>query len=212
MQKARPAKRIAQDFKTLHHQPHRHWHYVYRQRKARKFVDEVSTVQIITGQLFTVLASVGAGYILDMQKGNLALVIGTFVLMPGIVDLSASLTGAMAAKINHHIDETPAHPFTIALHSVLFSLFVGTFAGLIIGVFGGLLSYILLDGDVVQIVKLGLLSMISISVIGNPIIAFMTIGFKKLGLNPDNIVGPIQSSIIDVLAILIIAGYARILS
>ncbi len=212
MSKSRPVKKIARDIKTLHQQPHRHWHYVYRQRKARKFVDDVNTTQIIAGQIFTVVASVGAGYILDIQKANLALIAGTFVLMPGIVDLSASLTGAMAAKINHHIDETPAHPFVIAAHSVLFSLFVGTFAGLIIGVFGGFLSHILLDGDILQIMKLGMLSMISISVIGDPVIAFMTIGFKKLGVNPDNIVGPIQSSMIDVLAILIIAGYARILS
>lgn len=208
-------KKIVRDIHVLNARPHRHWHYVYRHRRAkhqRIINDDVNTWQIIAGQVFTVIASVFAGFILDIRKEEIGLIIGAFVLMPGIIDLSASLTGAMAAKINHHIDETPAHPIIIAIHSVGFSLMIGLFAGTIVGLFGGLISALLFQGDIWQLTMLGLLSMMTISIIGDPVIALLTILVKKLGMNPDNIVGPIQSSMIDMLAIIVIAGYAGLLA
>ncbi len=204
-------KKFIDDQKILHQQPHRHWHYVYRHRRARRLIDDVNTWQIIAGQLFTVAASVFAGFILDIQKENIGLIIGAFVLMPGIIDLSASLTGAMSAKINHNIDETPAHPVSVAIHAVSFSLMIGVFAGAIVGLFGGIVSHLLFDGNILQLTLLGLFSMVTISLIGDPLIAALTLLIKKLKMNPDNIVGPIQSSVIDMLAIIIIASYARLL-
>lgn len=204
-------KKIVRDVRVLNAQPHRHWHYVYRHRRARRLVDDVNTWQIIAGQVFTVIASVFAGFILDFQKADIGLVIGAFVLLPGIVDLSASLTGAMAAKINHQIDVTPAHPAIVASHAVGFSLLIGLFAGTIVGLFGGIISSLLFDGDIWQLTMLGLFSMMTISLLGDPVIATLTVVVKKLGMNPDNIVGPIQSSMIDMLAIIVVASYARLL-
>ena len=61
-------KKIVRDVQILNAQPHRHWHYVYKHRRARakRLTDEVSMWQIITGQIFTVVASVFAGYILSV--------------------------------------------------------------------------------------------------------------------------------------------------
>ena len=207
-------KKIVRDVQILNAQPHRHWHYVYKHRRARakRLTDEVSMWQIITGQIFTVVASVFAGYILDFKKEDIGLLVGAFVLMPGIVDLSASLTGAMAAKINHQVDETPAHPSIVAIHAVSFSLLIGLFAGTIVGLFGGIISSLLFDGDIWQVTMLGLLSMMTITIITDPAVALLTIIFKRFKINPDNIVGPIQSSLVDVVAIVIIAMYARLLS
>lgn len=207
-----PIKRFAADVKVLRDQPHRHWHYVYKNRRARKITDNVSTWQIIAGQVFTVVASVFAGLILDIQKEHIGVLVGAFVLMPGIVDLSASLTGAMAAKINHHLDETPAHPISVVIHDVGFSLFVGAFAGLIVGLFGGVLAKLFFDGDIIKLSLLGVLSLSTVSLAGDPFIAGLTLVFKKLGMNPDDIVGPIQSSLIDMLAVIVIASFARILA
>jgi cation transporter-like permease len=185
---------------------------VYRRARAKKLTDDVSTNQIIAGQLFTIIASVFAGYILNFQKDSIGLVIGAYVLMPGIVDLSASLTGAMAAKINHQIDDTPAHPLVVAAHAVGFSLLIGIFAGTIVGLFGGVMSSLFFDGDVWQLTMLGLFSMMTVSVLGDPAIALLTVIIKKLKLNPDNLMGPIESSLVDILSILVIAGYARLLA
>lgn len=206
-----PFKRIVSDVKVLNRQPHRHWHYVYRHRRARRLTDDVNTWQIVAGQIFTVIASIFAGYILDIQKDAIGFIVGAFVLMPGIVDLSASLTGAMAAKINHQIDETPAHPVTIVVHAVAFSLFIGVFAGAIVGGFGAIIGQLFFDADMWRLMALGIFSMATISVLTDPVIAFMTVVFKQFKINPDNVVGPIQSSLIDVVAILVIATYARLL-
>lgn len=206
-----PIKRIVTDVKVLNKQPHRHWHYVYRHRRARRLTDDVSTWQIVAGQVFTVIASLFAGYILDIQKETIGFIVGAFVLMPGIVDLSASLTGAMAAKINHQIDETPAHPLTVAVHAVVFSLFIGVFAGTIVGGFGAILGYIFFDADIWRLMALGIFSMATISVLTDPFIALLTVIFKQCKINPDNIVGPIQSSLVDMVAIMVIATFARLL-
>lgn len=205
-------KKIARDVRILNNQPHRHWHYVYKRARAKRITDDVSTKQIITGQVFTIVASLFAGYILNLQKQNIGLIIGAYILMPGIVDLSASLTGAMAAKINHHLDETPAHPSIIATHAVAFTLTIGLFCGAIVGLFGGIISSLFFEGDMWQLTMLGLVSMMTIIAIGDPIIATLTVVLKKNKLNPDNLMGPIESSIIDVLAIIVIASYARLLA
>ncbi len=206
-----PVKRLVRDVRVLNRQPHRHWHYVYRHRRARRLTDDVNTWQIIAGQVFTVIASVFAGLILDIQKESIGFIVGAFVLMPGIVDLSASLTGAMAAKINHQIDETPAHPLIIAAHAVVFSMFIGIFAGTIVGGFGALLGALFFDADIWRLMALGIFSMATISVLTDPFVAGLTVLFKRLNMNPDNIVGPIQSSLIDMVAIMVIATFARLL-
>lgn len=206
-----PVKRLVHDVQVLNRQPHRHWHYVYRHRRARRLTDDVSTWQIVAGQVFTVVASIFAGLILDIQKENIGFIVGAFVLMPGIVDLSASLTGAMAAKINHQIDETPAHPLVVAAHSVVFALFIGVFAGTIVGGFGALLGVVFFDADAWRLMALGIFSMAAISVLTDPFVALLTVLVKRLGMNPDNIVGPIQSSLIDMIAIMVIATFARLL-
>lgn len=212
IRRPRPLKRLVADVKVLHRQPHRHWHYVYKHRRARVLTDDVNTWQIIGGQVFTVIASVFAGLILDIQKENIGLLVGAFVLMPGIVDLSSTLTGTMATKINHQIDETPAHPLSIALHALAFMLFIGTFAGLIVGLFGGLITEVFFEGDIWKLTVLGIASMSTTAVIGGPLVALLTLGLKKLKVNPDNTVGPIQSSLIGMLAVMAISVYTRILS
>jgi hypothetical protein len=82
--------KIKKDLKELHAQPHRHWHYVYMHRR-RRLGDGINTKEIIAGQIFTVIASVGAGLVLDIKKENIGLLVGAYLMMPGIVDLVSSL-------------------------------------------------------------------------------------------------------------------------
>jgi cation transporter-like permease len=78
-------------------------------------------------------------------------------------------------------------------------------SGLMVAVFGVVIGNFIFD---VEVTKLMIMTLLAVGLIGAvmfPSIASFTLITKKLGMNPDNIVGPIQSSIIDVVAIFVIA-------
>lgn len=192
---------LRQQLGTLYQQG-RHWRYLYSRRRRWH---GVSTKQIIASQVFTVVASVIAGLILDVNKETIAYLVGALLMLPGIIDLAASLTGAMCAKINHQIDSTPVSPWIIVLHSVIFAMMVSLLAGVLVGGVGGLLAAWLFGASIVKMVLLTVVSMFIIGIICYPLMAMFTVLVRRLNMNPDNIAGPVESSVVDIVAIIVIA-------
>lgn len=195
---------VAEDL-AKNHKLNRHWRYLYHRRRRWH---GVSTTQIVVSQMFTVVASVAAGLLLDLSKETLAFLVGTLLMMPGIIDLAATLTGVMCTKINHQADTLNQPTWLVALRAVGFATFVGAAAGLLVGLAGGFLAMWLFDASLIKMV---LLSVISMSIIGGicyPLMALFTLLVRKLNMNPDNISGPVESSVVDIVAILVIAVVA----
>lgn len=184
------------------HQHSPHWQYLYRRRLRWH---GVSTKQIIASQLFTVAASVMAGLIFDMQKESLVLLAGALLLLPGIIDLAATLTGVLCAKINHQIDATSASTWFVISHAMMYALIVGLCSGVIVGAVGGLLGVFLFEASFVTLVELAVISMLLICSICYPVMALFTLVIRKLNMNPDNVSGPVESSVVDMVAIVVIA-------
>lgn len=179
-----------------------HWQFLYHRRAGWH---GVSTRQIIASQVFTVFASVLAGLLLDITKENLVILVGTLIMLPGIIDLAATLTGVMCAKIHHQIDETDVPPWLVTVHAITFAILMSVLAGLIVGVVGGAIGAIFFAADFGKLIALTLLSMFFIGSICFPLMALFTLLVRRLGLNPDNISGPVESSVVDVVAILVVA-------
>lgn len=184
------------------HKLNRHWRYLYHRRRRWH---GVSTAQIVASQMFTVIASVAAGLLLDFNKETIAFLVGALLMMPGIIDLAASLTGVMCAKINHQIDTLNQSTWRVTLRAVGFALFVGATAGLIVGFVGGLLAMWLFGASLIKMVLLAVISMSIIGGISYPMMALFTLLVRRLNMNPDNISGPVESSVVDIIAILVIA-------
>lgn len=142
----------------------------------------------------------------DIQKETLALLAGALLLLPGIIDLAATLTGVLCAKINHQIDATKTSTWFIVSHSLIYALVVGLLSGLIVGAVGGLVGHLLFDASFEKMVILAVVSMLFICVVCFPIMIIFTLLVRKLNMNPDNVSGPVESSIVDIVAILVIAG------
>ncbi|MCE7936555.1 hypothetical protein DYH10_02095 [Candidatus Saccharibacteria bacterium CPR2] len=185
----------------------KHWAYVYEHHRRR--VSLVSTKPIVLSQLFTIVASLFAGYLLDLNKESISLIAGAFILLPGIVDLEASLTGALTAKINHQTAKLKAPNWLIVSYSILFSLTVSIFASLIIGLVGGLIGYLIFSASIYKLVILSVVTTSIVALINFPLMSVFTLLVQKLRINPDNVVGPVQSSVIDIVAILAVAVVAK---
>lgn len=142
--KTNPATLIGADIRDIEYgkRKHRHWHYIYKGRRAR--AQRISSgQQIVLGQIIALSGSLLAGFMLELNKTSISMFAGALLLLPGIIDLAASITGAMCAKINHRLDRESSVR-KVLLSSIGFSLILSLFAGLIVGLTGGLIGELFL--------------------------------------------------------------------
>ena len=188
--------------KFIHPSARKHWHFLYKHRRRST---NASTKQIIAGQIFTIIVSVGAGVWLDSVKYSIIGFAGALLLLPGIVDLSASLAGSLGAKINHLLEESDKHPLRVMVVSTVYALVVSMFAGALVGLIGGIIGSIFFEADLYMMIKLMLITMALVGIVIYPVVAILVVIVRHFKWNPDNLVGPIQSSLVDVLAIIMLA-------
>lgn len=160
-------------------------------------------------QVISLIGSIIAGVLLDANKTTLAAFTGAFVILPGVFDMSGSLGASLSAKINHRLEETRASVWRIFSASTLFTFLVAVFAGALVSLIGAGIASLFFDASIWHVFILSELAIISCGIFGFPIIGLLCIVLRKFGLNPDDVVGPIESSVFDILTVLslsIIAG------
>lgn len=150
----------------------------------------------------SLVGSVIAGALLESNKVTLALVAGAFVVLPGVFDLDGSLGAALSAKINHHLEDAEAKTWNVLLRSVGFAVLVSVLAGALVALLGASLGMVFFQADFSKIFVLALGAIILSGLIGFPIIGLLSVFFRRLKINPDDVVGPIESSIFDILTVI----------
>lgn len=187
---------------------HHHWHYIYRRRRE---VRGFSSGEIVIGQITAMSGSLLAGYLLELNKHTIALFAGAFLLLPGIIDLAASITGAMCAKINHRL-EMDKRTFRVVEHSMLFALLLSITSGAVVGVVGGSIGQLFFDGNFLDIFLLALATLVTVGLIVYPIMAILTLLIRRTGADPDNIIGPLETGVTDALTVLVVCAIIRMLT
>ncbi len=66
----------------------------------------------------------------------------------------------------------------------------------------------LFDADFMVMLKLMLISMFLVGIVIYPVVALLVVVIRHFKWNPDNLVGPIQSSLVDILTVIVIAVVA----
>lgn len=186
---------------------HVHWHYIYKRRRR---LNGVSTRQILVGQIIALMGSLTAGYLLELNKDTLLLFASSYLLLPGLIDLSASITGVVCAKINHRL-ELGEKTSTVLFGSDGFGLVSAVFSGLIVGVTGGILGEIFFETTFWQILLLTAFVMPIVSIIIFPVVNVLLLFLRKMGYNPDNIIGPIETGLTDALTVFVVTIGVRII-
>lgn len=194
--------------KVSAHSHLRHWHHVNKKHRRRALT--INAGQMSWAQVISLIGSIIAGVLLDMNKGTLAAMAGAFVILPGVFDMGGSLGASLSAKINHRLEERRAKAGKIFISSSLFTLSVALLAGLIVSLLGAFISTWFFDATFWKVFVLSEGAMALCGLIGFPLIGGLAVVLRKFGINPDDVVGPIESSVFDILTVLslsLIAGW-----
>lgn len=186
-----------------------HWRVMSDQKRRQH---DVSTRQIVMGQIFTIVAVGAVSIMVDQNKESLFLVGSTLILYPSLVDLLVSNSAVLSASVHHDIDNHPKYKLWFIASAVFRAITVSTLAGGIVGSLAGLLGWWLFAASFVQTVQLALLSGLLTGVIGLPLIVGVTFMARWLKSNPDDVAPPVQNTIFSVLVLLVIGIASRILS
>jgi cation transporter-like permease len=177
-----------------------HWPYVYHRRRQK--VLGINAKQMAWGQVASLIGSVIAGVLLDTHKETLALLAGAFVVLPGIFDLDGSIGAALSAKINHLSEKTNLSARRVLYHTVWFALRQAILAGVLVGLMGASIAVLFFDAMFWHVFLIGVGAVTISAVLGFPLIGLLSIFFRRLSINPDDVVGPIESSLFDILAVI----------
>ena len=183
----------------------KHWHYLYERRRRRVRVLGINAEQMAWSQVVSLVGSIVAGILLESNKATLALLAGAFVILPGVFDLDGSLGATLSAKINHRMEKANAKPFKIFLGSVAFALLVALLSGLVVASVGAGIATIFFDAAFWQVFVVAFGAILLSAVIGFPLVGGLSVFFRKRNMNPDDVVGPIESSIFDILTVVTMA-------
>lgn len=187
---------------TEHHAAHgKHWHYLYERRRRRVRVLGISAEQMAWSQVLSLVGSIVAGVLLESNKASLAMLAGAFVILPAVFDLDGSLGATLSAKINHRMEKDNARTSSIFISSVLFALLVAALSGLVVAGVGAGIATIFFDAIFWQVFIVGFGAILLSAVIGFPLIGGLSVFFRKRNMNPDDVVGPIESSVFDILTV-----------
>lgn len=187
----------------------RHWHHVYRHHRRRSF--DINAKHMSIGQIASLIGAIVAGVLLDMNKETLAIFTGAFVILPGVFDLTCSLGASLSAKIYHRQEDSEASLWRIFLATLFFTLAIAALAGLIVAGLGALIADLFFGADFRHVFILAELSIILCCLVAFPSIGLLSMLFIKLNISPDNVIGPIESSIYDILTILSLSFIAGLM-
>lgn len=190
-------------------QLHVHWPYIFRRRRIR--ILGINSKQMAWGQVASLVGSVIAGVLLEGNKEVLSLIVGAFVILPGVFDLDGSIGAALSAKINHHMEESGAQGHRIFLSSVWFALRQAVLGGVLVGLVGATIAVVLFEAVFWQVFILGMGAIFLSAVIGFPLIGGLSLLFRSFSINPDDVVGPIESSIFDILTVITMVVMTKLL-
>jgi cation transporter-like permease len=188
--------------KQINQRPKHYWPYYYHRINRNK---SAGAKQILFGQIVGVSLSLVAGIFLDSAKEKFILIPGTLLLLPGLIDVIASVTASLSVKINHHIKNTDFKKSIIAVHDALYSLAILMVSTLILSLFTVIVGMLFFEVDPLKIITISMITSLGVGVLAFPLIIIGVIVVRKLKLNPDNIVGPIETSVVDMLVVIIIS-------
>lgn len=195
--------------KVSEHHHLRHWHHVYKKRRRHALA--ISTKQMSYGQVVSLVGSIVAGVLLDANKVTLAAFAGAFVVLPGVFDMGGSLGASLSAKINHRLEASRASTWKIFSSSTLFTLVIALAAGSIVSLLGATIASLFFDAVFWKVFVLAEGAIALCGLIGFPFIGMLSVILRKFGVNPDDVVGPIESSVFDILTVLSLSLLAGLL-
>lgn len=174
--------------------------YQFRE-SAREYLPD-----IIIGQIISIVGGLAAGGLLAYFRGSFEPVVGFLILLPGVIDGTGNIQGSLAARLNHTVLRWPKfHESRRAWTNNQQSAYIlGGALGIVLGALAVILSYILYSRANFNLFWIALVSCTAANAILTPLISRLTDRWFDLGHNPDNVMGPIVTSLADITGIVVL--------
>lgn len=170
---------------------------------ARHYIPE-----ILSGQLFSIIGGLIAGWLLAYFRHSFEPVVGFLVLLPGVIDSTGNIQGSLSARLNHTVLRWPKlkKDSGVWQNNRLAAYILSGLAGLILGLAGVAVSYALYQELNIRLLYIGIISCLIINTLLTPFVAFLTRRLFERGHDPDNLMGPIVTSLGDITGIVVLAA------
>jgi len=141
---------------------------------------------------------------------------GFIIMAPGFMGLRGNILGALSARIGTGLHTGLIEPGTTfkeaAIKNFSASLFLSTFVNVVIGAFAYFVCLSLgIDAVLWKLMLLGAMSGALASIIGGPFTIMLTVLVYQKGIDPDSVMGPVVTSIGDIVAIVCLFLVAKVI-
>ncbi len=186
-----------------------HWRTIVEQKRRQH---DVSTKQIIWGQLFTIVVVATVSVLVEQNRESLLLVGSTLILYPSLVDLMASNSAVLAASVHHDIDSEEHSHVWFIFRAVSRSILITTIACGFVGCLAGIMGALIFGADFMQTLRLSMFAGALTGLLGLPLVMVVTLIARRLRTNPDDVIPPFENTVFNVLVLLMIGVVSRVLT
>ncbi|MBU2503753.1 MAG: magnesium transporter [Nanoarchaeota archaeon] len=162
--------------------------------------------EIFSAQLFAIVGGIIAGIVLATYREMIFLIPGMLIVIPGFMAMRGNISGTFASRISSGlflgvIDPNKPDP-KIIRGNLTGSFILAIVVSLALGIIASIFNYIIMGVFVYQIVLIPLFAGILSNFILNPMTLFATMYLFKKGHDPNNIIGPVVTTLGDVTSII----------
>jgi len=190
-------------------------------REQAKYLEEYVSVRFVIRQsalplLICVISGLFAGVVLGSMEDALSALPGLLVLIPPLLDTRGNIAGALGSRLGSALHQGIIKPDLRGdenlVHSVIASLGEGAAMAVVIA-FLAYVTTLALGRECIGIVSLAAVSLtvwaLSAFILISLVVVFAFTIFKR-GIDPDNVMGPMVTSLGDVLTVLALFIAVRI--
>lgn len=161
------------------------------------------TKEIFISEVFSLGVGLVAGSILAVYVGKLNIIPGLFIVLPGFLELASSISSSLSSRITAGLALGVIKTIDnrIVRGNIAASFILMLIVTPVLGFFGNVLEYAFFGTVEYNLILPSLLAGLATWIILIPFTIFATFKLFKDGNDPNNIMGPIITSIGDVVGI-----------
>lgn len=164
--------------------------------------------EILSGQLLSIVGGLIAGALLAYFRHSFEPVIGFLILLPGVIDSTGNIQGSLSARLHHTVLRWPKlHSDRPAWRNNRLAAYIlGMIAGIILGLVSLVVTYGIYHEFNWRLLWIAMISCTIVNVLLTPFDAWLTDWLFERGHDPDNLMGPIVTSLADVAGIAVLGA------
>lgn len=171
--------------------------------RARHYIPE-----ILSGQLFSIVGGLTAGWLLVHFRHSFEPVVGFLVLLPGVIDSTGNIQGSLSARLHHTILRWPKlhKDWRAWQNNRLATYILGMIAGVVLGLVSMAAVYGIFHEFNFRLLGIAMISCTIVNALLTPLVTSLTHWLFEHGHDPDNLMGPIVTSLGDITGIVVLAA------